>query len=166
MHVIFNPQNLDWTSMINQSSYIENGIQWGSNSYFTGTQFQRGGGIGSVLKSFFRFLLPMGKEVGSALAKQGLESSSRVLSQMVSDGNSNSLQESLTLEGKRGLKKLLNKAADNINPNTTHFYKQSGDGLGKIKKTIKKNQSPKILRTYINPVQNKSKKRLDSLGYY
>lgn len=79
---------------------------------FTGLPYQRGaGGIGSMFRSFLRFLVPIGRQAGAAIGRQGLETGSRVLSQMLEGRN---VKEAMTEEGRAGLKNLLDKAADNL----------------------------------------------------
>jgi hypothetical protein len=85
---------------------------------FTGLAYQRGAGIGSIFRSLFRFLLPIGRQAGAAIGRQGLETGSRVLSGLL-DGKA--LKETVVNEGRTGLKNLLDKAADNLG-------KQKGSG--------------------------------------
>uniref|UniRef100_A0A1I8BWY2 ULP_PROTEASE domain-containing protein n=2 Tax=Meloidogyne hapla TaxID=6305 RepID=A0A1I8BWY2_MELHA len=79
----------------------------------------RGSGLGSVFRSFLRYLIPYGKQIGSAIGKQGLESGSRVLTNVLEGKD---LKETLIDEGKTGIKSLLQKAADNVD-------KQKGKGF-------------------------------------
>lgn len=106
MHIDFDPAHIDWTTLTEQS--IDNNFQWGGYNVFRGIPYQRGNGLGSILRSFMRYLIPFGKQIGSTLARQGVESGNRVLSNVI-DGKD--LKESLVDEGKTGLKNLLQKAA-------------------------------------------------------
>uniref|UniRef100_A0A183BNZ4 ULP_PROTEASE domain-containing protein n=1 Tax=Globodera pallida TaxID=36090 RepID=A0A183BNZ4_GLOPA len=94
---------------------------------FTGLQYQRGGGVGglgSMFRSFLRFLLPIGRQAGSAIGRQGMETGARVLSSVLEGKN---LRESLVDEGRAGLRNLLDKAADSV---AKSKQQQSGSGGG------------------------------------
>jgi len=129
MHIDFDPTHIDWSNLTEQLP-DNNNLQWGGYNVFRGIPYQRGNGLGSVLRSFMRYLIPFGKQIGSVLGKQGLESSNRVISNVLEGKD---LKESLVDEGKAGLKNLLQKAADNID-------NQKGKGFDfKRYKNIKKN---------------------------
>jgi len=126
MHIDFDPSHINWSALTEQPN------QWGGYNVFRGVPYQRGSGLGSVFRSFLRYLIPIGKEIGSAIGKQGLESGNKVLSNVLEGKN---LKESLINEGKSGLKNLLQKAADNVN-------KQTGKGFDfKRYKNIEKHPS-------------------------
>uniref|UniRef100_A0A183C944 Uncharacterized protein n=1 Tax=Globodera pallida TaxID=36090 RepID=A0A183C944_GLOPA len=48
-------------------------VQFGGYNVFRGIPYQRGGGVGSVFRSLMRYLLPIGKQLGAAIGRQGLE---------------------------------------------------------------------------------------------
>ena len=109
MHVVFDPDSVDW------SSYFQE-VQVGGNAYFMGAPHQRGAGIGSVFGSLFRFLLPMFKSIGRELGKEGLAVGSRVLDDVArgehvrdafvnqtSDGMRNLLSRHDVSEGLKGV---------------------------------------------------------------
>ncbi|KAL3080605.1 hypothetical protein niasHT_034791 [Heterodera trifolii] len=83
----------------------------GTYNIFHGQPYQRGNGIGAVFRSLMRYLVPIGKEIGAAIGRQGLESGNRVLSNVLEGKD---LKESLISESKVGLKNLLEKAANNV----------------------------------------------------
>ncbi|KAL3107665.1 hypothetical protein niasHT_018863 [Heterodera trifolii] len=83
----------------------------GTYNIFYGQPYQRGNGIGAVFRSLMRYLVPIGKEIGATIGRQGLESGNRVLSNVLEGKD---LKESLISEGKVGLKNLLEKAANNV----------------------------------------------------
>lgn len=134
MHVDFDPLLVDWnfftipidagTEGISSSQTGGGGatIMGSGAAYpvFTGMPYQRGagGGIGSVFRSLWRFILPIGRQVSAAVGRQGLESGARVLSNLL-DGKE--LKETLVSEGRSGLKNLLDKASENLG-------KQKGTG--------------------------------------
>uniref|UniRef100_A0A183BRD7 VP1 n=1 Tax=Globodera pallida TaxID=36090 RepID=A0A183BRD7_GLOPA len=133
MHVDFDPLKVDWSHFagpINRLDAMVLGMSGGgggntasSASYpvFTGLPYQRGaGGLGSMFRSFLRILLPIGRQAGAAIGRQGLESGSRVLSQVLEGRD---LKDSLVNESKAGLKNLLEKAAENVG-------RQKGSGSG------------------------------------
>lgn len=120
MHVDFDPLQIDWsgfTTRTDGEGSVGGGFMMtggGSAGYpvFTGLPYQRGaGGLGSMFRSFLRFLLPIGRQAGIAIGRQGLQSGSNVLSQVLEGKD---LKESLEHEGRAGLRNLLSKAADNI----------------------------------------------------
>lgn len=137
MHIDFDPFQVDWTFFALPRERLDGGDgahgaadgqsgagapvimsgngggggSIGAYPMFTGMAFQRGAGLGSVFRSLYRFLLPIGQQMGKAIGRQGLETGSRVLAGLL-DGKD--VKETLTTEGKAGLKNLLEKAADNL----------------------------------------------------
>nr|CAD2193221.1 unnamed protein product [Meloidogyne enterolobii]CAD2195886.1 unnamed protein product [Meloidogyne enterolobii] len=51
----------------------------GLNPYQRGYGRQAGGGVGDVLRNFWRFLLPYAKRAGTAVAKEALDTGGRIL---------------------------------------------------------------------------------------
>ncbi|CAK5010027.1 unnamed protein product [Meloidogyne enterolobii] len=171
MHTDFNPLYVDWSSL------TESHDQWGGYNVFRGVPFQRGSGLGSVFRSLLRYLIPIGKEIGTAIGRQGLESGNRVLSNVLEGKD---LKESLVNEGKSGLKNLLEKAANNIE-------KQKGNGFEfkrqkeRRPKTIGQMNSENINKTCYSKIgppnfiptfskkkisRPKKRLRIDALGPY
>ena len=198
MHVEFDPQSVDWTIFIEPKEFspISSFNQFGGSAYpiFTGIPYQRGAGIGSLFRSIFmRYLLPLGKQAGLALGRQGLESGSKVLTNVLEGKD---LKDSLIDEGKAGLKNLLEKAANNLNKKQQHGqgfdfkkYRNVVDRPNYINKKNNNLNSPKSsgLRSLVGPpiiptrttnrkrgptktVSNKKQAikqlRVDSLGAY
>lgn len=108
MHVIFDPDSVDWSAHFRE-------MQTGGNAYFSGTPYQRGAGIGSVFGSLFRYLIPMLKTFGKEIGREGLSVGSRVLNDLAagtdvrnavvnnaSDGLRNILAQHNVDEGLRG----------------------------------------------------------------
>jgi len=108
MHVDFDPLEIEWSLLTGNEPQI---YQTGGYAIFRGLPYQRGSGLGSVFRRLFRYLLPIGKEIGSAIGRQGLESGSRVLTNVLEGKD---LKQSLVDEGKMGLKTLLDKASSNL----------------------------------------------------
>ncbi|KAL3072094.1 hypothetical protein niasHT_036321 [Heterodera trifolii] len=119
---------LEWSALTQISPEIV--VQYGGYNVFRGVPYQRGSGIGSVFRSLLRYLMPIGKEIGTAIGRQGLESGNRVLSNVLEGRD---LKESIVSEGKSGLKNLLEKAANNINA-------QKGQGFD-FKRYTKRNDA-------------------------
>ena len=69
----FDPATVDWKTFFN--------LQQGGGAYFEGYPYQRGYGIESVIRSLYRFLLPIGKEIG----KEGLSLGGRILDDIARD---------------------------------------------------------------------------------
>lgn len=129
MHEDFDPLSVDWSFFSSLpdpldiiggggAGYAQCGGGGANYPVFAGMAYQRGAGIGSVLRSLWRILLPIGRQAGAAIGRQGLESGNRVLAGVL-DGKD--LKETLTTEAKSGLKNLLEKAADSVS-------KQKGSG--------------------------------------
>ncbi|KAL3103981.1 hypothetical protein niasHT_030139 [Heterodera trifolii] len=98
--------SMDW------SAFSSDCVQFGGYNIYRGLPYQRGAGVGAVFRSLMRYLLPIGKQIGSAIGRQGMESGNRVLTNVLEGKD---LKESLVSESKAGLKNLLEKAANNIN---------------------------------------------------
>jgi hypothetical protein len=120
MHVDFNPGNINWTNFNgvgvddkDDACELMIGHGGGSAHYapFSGMPYQRGAGIGSMFRSIYRFLLPLGRQAAGVISRQGMESGAKVLSSVL-DGKE--LKESLADEGRSGLKSLLDKASQNL----------------------------------------------------
>lgn len=179
MHIDFDPLKVEWSGFASTSPEVV--VQYGGYNIFRGVPYQRGAGLGSVLRSFLRYLVPIGKEIGGAIGRQGLESGNRVLSNVLEGKN---LKESLVTEGKSGLKNLLEKAANNLNSQKGQGfdfkrYKSSIPSKG-IGKSINRFQSsvgpPNFLPTTVAKRRKSTKKpktknkikrlRVDRLGAY
>ncbi|KAI3419213.1 hypothetical protein GPALN_006964 [Globodera pallida] len=101
---------VDWSTFADASPELL--VQFGGYNVFRGIPYQRGGGVGSVFRSLMRYLLPIGKQLGAAIGRQGLESGNRVLTNVLAGKD---IKESLVTESKSGLANLLEKAASNLN---------------------------------------------------
>uniref|UniRef100_A0A914HIK0 Uncharacterized protein n=1 Tax=Globodera rostochiensis TaxID=31243 RepID=A0A914HIK0_GLORO len=123
-------------------------LQFGGYNVFRGIPYQRGGGVGSVFRSLMRYLLPIGKQIGAAIGRQGLESGNRALTNVLEGKD---IKESLITESKSGLANLLEKAASNLNAQkgqgfdfkryrkdaaTGQFGKGRGKNINKLQSTI------------------------------
>jgi len=150
-------------------------IQTGSGpiAYFEGFPYQRGygsirqrgAGVGSVLKTIWRYLKPItatispiAASIGKEIGKEGLETSARVLSKVVQGGD---IQEALAGESKEGVRRLLSKASSRL---------QEGGGQRRKRKNQSKTRiilKPNDLIGQTVPQSTLLKKRrVDSLGYY
>lgn len=140
MHVDFDPLNVEWSKFtIGPSEDDEFYRQTGGYAIFRGMPYQRGNGLGSIFRRLFRYLLPIGKEIGSAIGRQGLETGSKVLSNVLEGKD---LKQSLIDEGKVGLKSLLDKASSGL-----ERQQQTGQGVFDFKKygkNGKKTAIPKL----------------------
>ena len=133
MHTEFDPSKIDWGTFIakqqncGDSSESLNGlIQFGTGvgggaySVFAGLPYQRGAGVGSLFRSLLRYLIPIGREAGLAIGRQGLATGAKVLNNVLDGGD---LKTTLVDESRSGLKQLLDKASNNLS-------RQSGNGNG------------------------------------
>ena len=117
MHSDFDPDKVNWLALIHDNGDRQQQQYGGSNySPFVGLPYQQGAGIGSILRSLLRFLMPIGREAGAAIGRQGLESGVRVLSSVLEQcwAAGRNVRQSLEHEGRAGLKNLLDKASNNL----------------------------------------------------
>ena len=180
MHVDFDPANVDWDFLLNAQNEFP---QIGGASYpvFHGLPYQRGAGIGAIFKSFLRFLLPLGKEAGAAIGRQGLESTSRILGNVL---EGKPLKDAVQNEARSGVKNLLHKAADRVGQmegsgkrRKRKMSSKNSINSGKRIKRSKKSTKKPLLYTsqFAPPLIPKTRKikslpkkqlRFDSLGPY
>ena len=166
MHVTFDPDRIDWSEYLTQpSNQIGSGfgLQHGFGNYFVGMPYQRGTGIGSIFRSLFRVLKPLGKHLGplaEVIGREGLATTSRVLNNVL---EGEKIGDAVKKEARVGIGNLLNKASD-------HLQKGQGNRRrrGRPRKTIKEKENHKdlILVSRLGPRAKKPKVRVDSLGYY
>ena len=141
------------------------------HGYFVGFPRQRGHGLGSLFQNLWRFIrpiatnfgkaaLPIAKSAGRAIGEEGLATSARIINDLVQGKN---LKESITDEGREGVRKLLEKASSNLK-------KQEGSGLIKRKRkrgsTLIHTDKQLIGRSVPRKALVDKKLRIDSLGPY
>ncbi|KAL3077950.1 hypothetical protein niasHT_039151 [Heterodera trifolii] len=80
--------SMDW------SAFSSDCVQFGGYNIYRGLPYQRGAGVGAVFRSLMRYLLPIGKQIGSAIGRQGMESGNRVLTNVLEGKD---LKESLVI---------------------------------------------------------------------
>ncbi|KAL7075986.1 hypothetical protein ACQ4LE_000197 [Meloidogyne hapla] len=148
----------------------------GLSPYQRGYGRQRGGGVGDVLRQFWRFLLPYAKSAGTAVAKEALDTGGRILESIGkptpgTETSNTNLKEALVNEGKRGLDRLLEKGG---------IPKQFGTGIRARKSSIKgakrKRQGHSPFSRQISHqlivgkrpslTQKKKRQKLDTFGLY
>lgn len=130
MHVIFNPQ--DTRLLI----YSQKG------GYYYGSRFQRGYGIGSILKSIGRFIAPYAIQGLKSVVPYGVEASTRLLENINSGDN---LKTALRKESARAGSKALSKLSEKVGQ-----Y-----GQGRKKKNAVKKKKKKQERKSKVPVKKK-----------
>lgn len=142
MHIDFNPNTINWQLFVlanngaPSNTLVDdegNNTQFGAgaaSSYaiFRGMPLQRGTGIGSVFRSLFmRYLLPIGKQIGIALGREGLETGVRVLGDVV-DGRS--VKQAAVEHGKAAAHRLLKQAEQRLQQQQQQATpSQMGSGL-------------------------------------
>lgn len=184
MHVDFDPDTVNWDhllaiSTLNSPAY--NQIGGANYPIFHGIPYQRGAGIGSIFKSILRYLIPLGKEAGAAIGRQGLQSTSNILSNVLEGKN---LREALKDETRSGVKNLLNKAAERVGQmgngrrRKRKIFNEKLKTINKREKDSKKSKNKKHTKRKIftkipppilpNLTKNKRKTTLnfDALGPY
>jgi hypothetical protein len=100
---------------------------------------------------------PLAASVGSAIGKEGLDTTARVLNKVVQGGD---IKEALTGESREGVKRLLDKASSKLQKGSGRKRKHS-----RPKTRIILKPSDIIGKTVPQKAILK-KKRVDSLGYY
>ena len=90
-HVFIDPNNLNWLGLV--AAQEGRGAQ--QARYFQGMRYQRGNGI---LGSIGRFLIPIAKNLASAVGEEGLAAGTKALSD-ISQGKN--VKEALLDKGKR-----------------------------------------------------------------
>lgn len=159
MHRNFNPENVNWHELLLASN------QWGGSPGYTvfhGMPYQRGAGIGALFKSLMRHLIPVGKEIGAALGRQGLRSTSNVLTGVL---EGKSLKNALKEEGRSGAQKLLQKAATRL----AEQQQQQGEGRKRKKRCPKKQSGVgrskrKNINKKVKPKKSTTKKLFSRIG--
>jgi hypothetical protein len=156
MRVVFSPPS----QKVWESYFRTRAIQYGHGTElgtFRGRQFQRGHGLGNILGSLFKKILPAATKVGKTVGKELLKTSAHVASDALAGRD---LVESLEQRSKQGASKLLTKGLKHIekSPTTTAssvVTKQKklkgkkkihkGRGLGFMPKRIKGGKRPRRL---------------------
>jgi hypothetical protein len=167
--------------------------QRGYGAYFTGVPHQRGAGIGTVFRKFWRFLKPLTQSLGPvmssagrAIGQEGLATTARVLSDVV---QGNELKNALETEGRQGVRNLLGRAQRKLDPSSSAIPisaagAQSG-GRAALRPSVKryKRRAPSRRRVILQPADDlfvgrhlrgggpatanlNKKKRFDNLGQY
>lgn len=93
MHVKFDPSSVNLDTFYHSTQF--GGSYDGPYQYFRGIPpyqrgygiRQRGAGVSDILRSVWRFLLPMIKKAGTEVGKEALSTGARVLTQMNESGN-------------------------------------------------------------------------------
>lgn len=183
MHVIFNGDNLS-LDLYYQPADSPNQVG-GAFSYFSGsepyqrgyglqmTYRQRGGGVGSVFKGLWRYLLPLIKSSGAAVGQEGLATASRILSNITHGTNMKDAIINETAAGARNLtdqvqQKGLEKTRDLINQVQSGLL-QKGTGKRRKSKTVLIPPTRTLSNRVVPPraLHSLNKRyRHDSLGYY
>ena len=110
MRVPFNPP----TPHVWESFFRSHAVQYGGGialGGFRGRRFQRGHGLGSVLSSLFKSILPVAKKVGKTVGKEVLRTSAHVASDALAGQD---IGQALEHRGRRSAAKLLNKGINKL----------------------------------------------------
>ena len=116
---------------------------------FLGDRYQRGGSLGSFLRGLLRFVLPVMKTAGTAVAKEAIRTGAAIATDVVEGED---IKEAAIKRAKQGARNLATQV-------------QSGKGLGK--------RPHNSINTVAPPPQKKRKKQAkvvkkkkDALGFY
>lgn len=142
-HVNFDPDSVNWQSYFSQTG-----------GYFVGRPYQRGGGIGSVFSSLFRFLLPVLKSAGKELGKEGLAVGSRILNDVAQGKN---VRSAVVTETAGGLRNLVDKsrASDGLRNLIDQAEGRLQKGGGKRKRT---SHRKRVIRRKSRPAKRSSQR--------
>nr|CAD2208761.1 unnamed protein product [Meloidogyne enterolobii] len=181
VHIPFDPRTIGYDDHHTAISQIGGGTDEnyyyfrGLNPYQRGYGRQMGGGVGDVLRNFWRFLLPYAKRAGTAVAKEALDTGGRIFESV---GNPEYGQEefkpnfkqTVISEGKRGLDRLLEKGGMPKQFGTGLQAKNSIKGLKRKRRphsTFSKEKSHQIIIGN-KPSHSTKKKRqkIDTFGLY
>ena len=161
VHVKFDPSSIPYNNF--QVGYGVGDLSYykGLSTYQRGYGYQRGAGLGNILKGIWRFLLPVlkspaVKELGNTLGKEAVNSGSRILTKVL-DGES--LKSAALEEGKSAAEIMLEKGLDKIR------QRQTGTGLP-IKRRKKRVGLISSQKTIIPPKSIRKRKRSDAFGFY
>ncbi|KAF7627106.1 hypothetical protein Mgra_00009616 [Meloidogyne graminicola] len=182
VHIPFDTRTVgydDYHVSINQiGEGIDEPIHYfrGIGPYQRGYGRQTGGGVGDVLRHFWRFLLPYAKRAGTAVAKEALATGGRILENVENapddkESSQINLKQAVINEGKRGIDRLLEQGG---------MSKQFGTGLYARKSTIKANKRKRqrhssfskenshklIIRNRPSLNQKRKRQKVDTFGLY
>lgn len=121
VQVIFDPLSVS----------LDDFIQEGGGYYFRGNPYQRGYGVGSVFRTWWRAILPFLKGAGKHMGKEALVTTAKILDNIAQGAE---LKETIKEEAKRGVKRM----ADRL--------EQSGSGVKRRKISKPKKKKPKKIR--------------------
>lgn len=102
-HVFIDPNNLNWQGLVAAQEGRGPALASQQSRYFQGSRYQRGAG---VLGTIGRFLLPIAKNLASAVGEQGLAAGTKALSD-ISQGKN--VKEALLEHSKQGLANIAGK---------------------------------------------------------
>ena len=122
-------------------------------------RYQRGTGVGNVLRSLWRFLVPLAREAGQALTKEGASAGARILQNIAQGAD---IKEAVVTEGKQAMRNVAGLAAEKL--------QQQGSGIVYRKRPAKrKPTSLDIIKFTGRSVSNSSlqkKKKNTNLGFF
>ena len=162
VHVKFDPSSISYNN-------FQIGYGMADLSYFKGLStyqreygYQKGAGLGNILKGIWRFLLPvlkspMVKDIGQTLGKEAVNSGSRILTKVI---EGEPLRNAALEEGKSAAETVLEKGLEKIRQTRQH-----GSGLP-IKRAKKRVGFISTQKTIIPPKSIRKRKRSDAFGFY
>nr|CAD2200236.1 unnamed protein product [Meloidogyne enterolobii] len=181
VHIAFDPRTIGYDDHHISISQVGQGADEnyyyfrGLNPYQRGYGRQAGGGVGDVLRNFWRFLLPYAKRAGTAVAKEALDTGGRILESVGNpeygkeDSNPN-FKQTVISEGKRGLDRLLEKGGLPKQFGTGLRARASIKGLKRKRKPhssfSKENSHQLIIGRPPSLTPKKKRQKIDTFGLY
>lgn len=125
MRVVYNPDSENWDIFFHN--------QIGGSAFYSGVpfrrgNFQQGAGLGSILTSAARYLIPIAIDTGKQIGQEGLAFGSRVLGKLA---EGEPLKTTLQQEGKKSLRNLAQKAKFQMGGSKRRKPKTSHSLIGK-----------------------------------
>ena len=153
--------------------------QVGFGEFYKGLRFQRGygqrgRGIGGILRTVWRFMVPIMKDVGKSVGKEGLSAGARILGNIAQGAEA---KDAIVTETQKSVRNLAKKAAAHLDDQSGSGTKrQSGKGSQRgggpnkrRRKTVRgrsRNTTTLVGRSVLIPASKTKRRRVDSLGLY
>lgn len=107
---------------------------------FSGNAYQRGSGLGNVLRGLFKFLAPVAKKTAISIGKNALGVGLRTAQDLLNDGNNNNIKSSFI---KNARKAGSNVAGDLLNDMSAHSGNTHTNAYKRKRKTSNTNTRSK-----------------------
>ena len=149
VHIVFDPSSVSFNDFSQYGG--------GEITYFKGLPpYQRGAGLGDVLRGLWRTFLPLLKSAGKTVGKEALSTGSRILDKVAQGDN---LKDTLVNEGRTGVENIIQRGRG----------RQSVSGIKRLEKSKRTHFHKRITNPIIigrKVVPSKKRSRSDAFGLY